>query len=117
QGDVEVNAQGHHVTGAFQSPGLQWLGADKKFAMHDARMRTDVSTERHRVSRSDTFVRLGSAAVTQRTDAQATWAITGAELRATTATARGTLQAVADAQLATLRLADVSYGAGTSHLE
>jgi len=56
-------------------------------------------------------------AVTHRTHAQATWAVTGAELRATTATPSGTLQAVADGQLETLRLADVSYGSGTSHLE
>src|SRR5262249_36973693 len=68
QGDVAVNAQGHHVTGTFHSPGLQLLGEVTKFAMHDARMRTDVSTERHHVSRSDTFVRVGSVALTQRTE-------------------------------------------------
>jgi len=56
-------------------------------------------------------------AVTHRTHAQATWAVTGAELRATTATASRTLQAVADGQLATLHLADAAYGSGTSHLE
>jgi uncharacterized protein YdgA (DUF945 family) len=117
QGDVAVDAQGHHVTGAFHSPGLQLAGQDKKFALHDASMRTDVSTERRHVSRSDTFVRVGSMAVTHRTHAQATWAVTGAELRATTATTSGTLQAVADGQLATLRLADASYGSGMSHLE
>jgi uncharacterized protein YdgA (DUF945 family) len=117
QGDVVVDAQGHHVTGAFQAPGLQLVGRDKKFALHDAVMRTDVSTERRHVSRSDTFVRVGSVALTPRTDTQATWAVTGAELRATTVTASGTLQAVADVQLETLRLADASYGSGTSHLE
>jgi uncharacterized protein YdgA (DUF945 family) len=46
QGDVAVDTQGRHVTGAFQSPGLQLLGKDNKFALHDASMRTDVSTER-----------------------------------------------------------------------
>ena len=117
QGDVAVDTQGHHVTGAFQSPGLQLVGKDKKFALHDVSMRADVSTKRRLVSHSDTFVRVGSMAVTHRTNAQATWAVTGAELRATTATASGTLQAVADGQLATLRLADASYGSGTSHLE
>jgi len=117
QGDVAVEAQGHHVTGAFQSPGLQLVGKDKKFVLHDASLRTDVSTERRHVSHSDTFVRVGSMEVTHRTHAQATWAVTGAELRATTATASGTLQAVADVQLETLRLADASYGSGTSRLE
>jgi uncharacterized protein YdgA (DUF945 family) len=117
QGDVAVDTQGHHVTGAFQSPSLQVAGENKKFAMRDAIMRTDVSTERRHVSHSDTFVRVGSVAVTHRADVQATWAVTGAELRTTTATASGTLQAVADGQLATLRLADTSYDAGTSHLE
>ena len=117
QGDVAVDAQGHHVTGAFQSPGLQLLGENKKFALHDVSMRADVSTERHHVSHSDTFVRVGSMAVMRRTPAQATWAVTGAELRATTTTAGRTLQAVADGQLETLRLADASYGSGTSHLE
>src|SRR5262249_5292514 len=106
QGDVAVDAQGHHVTVAFQSPGLQLqlVGEEKKFAMRDAVMRTEVSAERRSVSHSMTFVRVGSMAVTHRTDAQATWAVTGAELRATTTTASGTLQAVADGQLATLRL-------------
>jgi uncharacterized protein YdgA (DUF945 family) len=117
QGDVAVDTQGHHVTGAFQSPGLQLVGADKKFALQDVSLRADVSTKRRLVSHSDTFVRVGSMAVTHHTNAQATWAVTGAELRATTATASGTLQAVADGQLETLRLADVSYGSGTSHLE
>jgi uncharacterized protein YdgA (DUF945 family) len=117
QGDVAVGAQGHHVTGVFQSPGLQLLGKDKKFAMHDAVMRTDVSTERRHMSRSDTFVRVGSMAVTPRTDAPASWAVTGAELRTTAATASGMLQAVADGQIDTLRLAGAAYSAGTSHLE
>jgi len=117
QGDVAVDAQGHHVTGAFQSPGLQLVGEEKKFAMRDAVMRTEVSAERRSVSHSMTFVRVGSMAVTHRTDAQATWAVTGAELRATTTTASGTLQAVADGQLATLRLVDASYDSGTAHLE
>jgi hypothetical protein len=45
QGDVVVDAQGHHVTGAFQIPGLQLAGEDRKFALHGAVMRTDVSTE------------------------------------------------------------------------
>jgi uncharacterized protein YdgA (DUF945 family) len=117
QGDVAVDTQGHHVTGAFQSPGLQLVGKDKKFALHDVSMRADVSTKRRLMSHSDTFVRVGSVAVTHHTHAQATWAVTGAELRATTATASGTLQAVADGQLATLRLADASYSSGTSHLE
>ena len=117
QGDVAVDTQGHHVTGAFQSPGLQLLGKDNKFALHDASLRTDVSTERRHVSRSDTSVRVGSMAVTRRTPAQTAWAVTGVELHATTATASGTLQAVADVQFATLRLADASYGSGTSRLE
>jgi uncharacterized protein YdgA (DUF945 family) len=117
QGDVAVDAQGHHVTGAFQSPGLQLLGEDTKFVLHEASVRADVSTARHQVSRSDTFVRVGSVAVTPRTAVQAAWAVTGAELRATTATAGGTLQAVADVQLETLRLDNISYGSGTSHLE
>ncbi len=117
QGDVAVDAQGHHVTGAFQSPGLQLVGGDKKFALRHASMRADVSTERRHVSRSDTFVRVGSMTVMRRTHAPATWAVTGAELRASTATASGTLQAVADVRLETLRLADASYSSGTSHLE
>ena len=116
-GDVAVDAQGHHVTGAFQSPGLQLVGREQKFALRDASMRTDVSTERRHVSRSATFVRVGSMAVTRRTPAQAAWAVTGAELRATATTASGTLQAVADVQFETLRLADASYGPGTSRLE
>ena len=117
QGDVAVDTLGHHVTSAFRTPGLQLLGRDKKFALRDASMRADVSTARQHVSRSDTFVRIGSMAVTHRTQAQATWAVTGVELRATTATASETLQAVADVQLETLRVADASYGSGTSHLE
>src|SRR6266581_3797908 len=56
QGDVAVDAQGHHVTGTFQSPGLQLLGEDTKFALHDVSMRADVSTEHRHVSHSDTFV-------------------------------------------------------------
>ena len=95
----------------------QLLGKDNKFALHDASMRADVSTERRHVSRSDTSVHVGSMAVTRRTPAQTAWAVTGAELHATTATASGTLQAVADVQFATLRLADASYGSGTSRLE
>jgi hypothetical protein len=117
QGDVAVDAQGHHVTGAFQSPGLQLVGEDKKFAMHDAVIRTNVSTERRHMSRSDTLVRVGSIAVTPRTDAPVSWAVTGAELRTTAANASGMLQAVADGQIDTLHLAGASYGAGTSHLE
>jgi uncharacterized protein DUF945 len=117
QGDVAVDAQGHHVTGTFQSPGLQLLGEDKKFAMHDAIMRTVVSAERRRASRSDTVIRVGSMAVTPRTEAPAAWAVTGAELRTIAATASGMLQAVADGQIDTLRLAGASYSAGTSHLE
>jgi uncharacterized protein YdgA (DUF945 family) len=114
---VVVEAQGYHVTGTFQAPGLQLIGADKRFALHDASMRTNVSTERRHMSRSDTFVRIGSVALTPHTDTQATWAVTGAELRTTAATASGMLQAVADVQIETLRLADASYGFGTSHLE
>jgi uncharacterized protein YdgA (DUF945 family) len=117
QGDVTVDAQGHHVTGAFQGPGLQLAGVDKKFALHDVRVRAEVSTRRRLVSHSDTSVRVGSIEVTHRANAQATWTVTGAELRATAATAGGTLQAVADGQLTSLRLADTSYGSGTSHLE
>ena len=117
QGDVVVEAQGYHLTGTFQAPGLQLVGADKMFALHDASMRTNVSTERRHMSRSDTFIRVGSVALTPHTDTQAAWAVTGAELRMTTATASGMLQAVADVQLETLRLADTSYGTGTSHLE
>ena len=117
QGDVTVDAQGHHGTGAFQSPGLQLVGANNKFSMRDAVMHTDVSTERRSRSRSDTFVRVGSMAVTPRTDAPATWAVTGAELRTSAATASGMLQAVADGQFDTLRLDGALYGAGTSHLE
>jgi uncharacterized protein YdgA (DUF945 family) len=117
QGDVVVDTQGRHVTGAFQSPGLQLLGADTKFVLREASVRADVSTARHQVSRSDTFVRVGSVAVTYRTAAQAAWAVTGAELHAATSTAGETLQAVADVQLETLQLDNASYGAGTSHLE
>ena len=117
QGDVVVEAQGYHVTGTFQAPRLQLVGADTTFALHDAIMRTDVSTERRHMSRSDTFVRVGSVALTPHTETQATWAVTGAELRTTTATASGTLRAAADVQIETLRLADASYGSGTSHLE
>ena len=117
QGDVVVDVQGYHVTGAFQAPGLQLVGEERTFALHDAIMRTNVSTERRHMSRSDTFVRVGSVALTSHTDTQATWAVTGAELHTTTATASGTLQAVADVQIETWRLADASYGSGTSHLE
>ena len=117
QGDVVVGVQGKHVTGAFQAPGLQLVGAERTFALHDARMRTDVSTERRHRNRSDTSVRIGSMALTSHTETQATWAVTGAELRTTTTTASGTLQAVADVRLDTLRLADAAYGSGTSHLE
>jgi uncharacterized protein YdgA (DUF945 family) len=117
RGDITVDTQGHHITGAFQSPGLQVVGEETKFVLHDASVRADVSTARHRVSRSDTVVRVGSVAVTHRTTAQAAWAVTGTELRATTATVGETLQAVADVHLETLRLNNTSYGAGTSHLE
>jgi uncharacterized protein YdgA (DUF945 family) len=117
RGEVVVDAQGYHVTGAFQAPGLQLVGEEHTFTLHNAVMRTDVSTERRHMSRSDTFVRVGSVALTPHTATQATWAVTGAELHTTTAAARGTLQAVADVQLETLRLADASYGPGTSHLE
>src|SRR5215510_13640287 len=88
QGDVAVDAQGHHVTGAFHSSGLQVAGEDKKFALRDASMRADVSTKRHHVSRSDTFVRVGSMAVTHRTQTQAIFAVSGAERHAPTAPAR-----------------------------
>jgi uncharacterized protein YdgA (DUF945 family) len=117
QGDVTVDAQGHHVTGAFQSPGLQLAGADKKLALHDVSLRAEVSTKRRLVRHSDTVVRVGSLAVTHRTHAPATWAVTGADLHATTAITSGTLHAVADGQLTTLQLADASYGSGTAHLE
>jgi uncharacterized protein YdgA (DUF945 family) len=116
QGDVVVDAQSYHVTGAFQAPGLQLVGAKQTFALHDASLRADVSTKRHHMSRSDTFVRVGSVALTPHTDTQATWAVTGARLHTTTATAGGMLQAVVDVQIETLRLADTSYDTGTSHL-
>ena len=117
QGDVVVDAQGYHVTAAFQAPRLQLVGEKTTFALHEASLRTDVSTERRHRRRSDTFVRVGSVALTPHTDTQATWAVTGAELRTTTATAGGMLQAVANVQLETLRLADTTYGTGTSRLE
>jgi len=117
RGDVVVDTQGHHITGTFQSPGGQLVSEDKKFVLHDASVRADVSTARHHVSRSDTIVRVGSVALTHGPAAQAAWAVTGAELRTTTTTTGGTLQAVADVQLETLYLDNVSYGSGTSHLE
>jgi uncharacterized protein YdgA (DUF945 family) len=117
QGDVVFDAQGHHITSALQSPSLELLSADTKFVLHDTSVRADVSTAYPHVSRSDTLVRVGSVALTYRTAAPAAWAVTGVELRATTVTAGGTLQAVADIQLETLRLDNASYGTGTSHLE
>ena len=117
QGDITVEAQGHHVTGALRAPGLQVSGADAKFALYDVVAHTDVAIEHRHASRSDTIVRVGSVAVTDRTDAPATWAVIGGEMRATTATTRETLQAVADLRIETLRLVEASYGPGTSRLE
>jgi uncharacterized protein YdgA (DUF945 family) len=56
-------------------------------------------------------------AVTHRPAAQATWAITGGEVRASATTVGETLQAVADVQLDTLHLADMRHGPGTLHLD
>jgi uncharacterized protein YdgA (DUF945 family) len=117
QGDVVVDAQGYHVAATFQAPGLHLVGEKTTFALREASLRTDASTERRHKRRSDTSVRVGSVALTPHTETQATWAVTGAELRTTTATASGMLQAVANVQLETLRLANTAYGTGTSRLE
>jgi uncharacterized protein YdgA (DUF945 family) len=51
------------------------------------------------------------------TTTQATWAVTGGEVRATTTTTGETLQAVADVQLDTFHLADMPHGPGTLHID
>jgi len=117
-GDMTVGANGDHITGSLQTSGLQMVREDSVLALHDVTARTDVSTGHRQSRRSDTFVRVGSVAVTHRPEAQATWAITGGEVRATTTTAAGeTLQAVADVQLDTFHLADMPHGPGTLHLD
>jgi len=117
RGDVTVGAYGHHITGTLRTPGLQIAREDSVLAVHDVTVRTDVSTGEQQPSRGDTSMRIGSIAVTHRPATQATWAITGGELR-TTATAVGeTLQAVADVQLDSFQLADMAHGPGTLHLD
>lgn len=116
-GDVTVGANGHYFTGALQVPSLQVAREDSVLALHDVTARTDVSTGYGQPSRSDTFVRVGSVKVTHRPEAQATWAITGGEVRATTTAAGETLQAVADVRLDTFHLADMPHGPGTVHLD
>lgn len=116
-GDVTVGAHGHHITGALRTPGLQVVREDSVLALHDVTARTDVSIGQQQPHRSDTSVRIGSVAVTHPPDGQATWAITGGEVRATTTAAGETLQAVADVQLDTFHLADMSQGPGTLHLD
>jgi uncharacterized protein YdgA (DUF945 family) len=116
-GDVTVGAHGHHITGALRAPGLQMAQEGSVLAVHDVTARTDVSTGRQQPSRSDTAVRVGSIALTHRTEAHATWAITGGAVRATTTATGETLQAVADVQLDTFQLADMPHGPGTLHLD
>ncbi len=115
-GDVTVGANGHRGTGSLRAPGLQVAREDSVLALHDVTARTDVSTGHRQPSRSDTVVRIGSVALTYRHDSQATWAITGGEVRAT-ATAGEMLQAAADVQLETFHLADMPHGPGTLHLD
>src|SRR5262249_2995061 len=115
-GDVTVGAHGHHITGALRTPGLQMAREGSVLAVHDVIARTDVSTGQQ-PSRSDTSVRVGSLAVTYHPATQPTWAITGGEMRATATVAGEILQAVADVQLDTLHLADMSHGPGTVHLD
>jgi len=116
-GDVTVGAHGRHITGSLRAPGLQVAREDSVLALHDVTARADVSTGYRQSSRSDTFVRVGSIVVTHRPEAQATWAITGGEVRATASAAGETLQAVADVQLDTFHLADMPHGPGTLHLD
>ena len=116
-GDVTVDANGHHVTGSLRALGLKLARQDGEFALHDVVTRAHMSTAHRQPSRSDTFVRVGAIEMTSRTANQSIWSMTGGEVRALTTVAGETLQAVADVQLDTLRLADVPYGPGTSHLE
>src|SRR5262249_8591225 len=116
-GDVTVGAHGHHITGTLRTPGLQMARAGSVLAVHDVTARTDVSTGQQQPSRSDTSVRVGSIAVTHHPATQATWAITGGEIRATATAAGETLQAVSDVQLDTLYLADMTQGPGTLHID
>jgi uncharacterized protein YdgA (DUF945 family) len=116
-GDVTVGASGEHAASSLQTPGLKFIGADSVVALHDVVTRTEVLTRHRQPSRSDTLVRVGAIEVTNRTENQCTWAITGGEVRATTTVTGETLQGVTDVQLDTLRLADVPHGPGTLHLE
>jgi len=79
--------------------------------------RTAVSTGQQQPTHSDTVVRLGAVEATHRTEVQATWAISDGEVRASTTATGAMLQAVAEVQLDTLRLAEVLAGPGTAHLE
>ena len=87
-----MSANGHHVTGVLQAPGLQWVGDDSTLALHDVVTRTEVSTGHRQPSRSDTLVRLGALEMTSRTREQTTWAMTGAEVRAAATATEETLQ-------------------------
>lgn len=116
-GDVIVRADGHHITAALQVHGLRLAGADNALALHDMVTRTEVSTGHRQPSRSDTFIKVGAIEVTNHSENQSVWAMTDGEMRATTTVAGAMLQAIADVQLDTLRVADMPYGPGTSHLE
>lgn len=116
-GDVTIGVHGRHITGSLRAPGLQVVREDSVLALHDVTAHTDVSTEYRQPGRSATWVRVGSIAVTHRPAAQATWAITGGEVRASATTVGETLQAVADVQLDTVHLADMRHGPGTLHLD
>ena len=117
QGDVAIDAQGRHITGVLQADGFTLTGEDTKFALHEVVARTNILTEPRYASQGDTTVRVGSVALTPRAEAPATWAVTGGEIQATTTTTSGTLQAMADLHIETLRLGEASYGPGSSHLE
>jgi uncharacterized protein YdgA (DUF945 family) len=117
QGDVTVAAQGRHITGVMQAHGFTWSGGDTKFALHEAVARTDIVTAPRNASRGDTSIRVGSVALMPLAEAEATWAVTGGELQATTATTSEMLQVTADLHIETLRLAEASYGPGSSQLE
>jgi uncharacterized protein YdgA (DUF945 family) len=117
QGDISVAAHGEHATGVLRTPGLKFVADESVVVLHDAVTRSEVWTGRRQPDRSATSVRVGAVAVTGRTAEPSSWAMTGGEVRATTTVADATLEATVDVQLDALRLVDVPYGPGTSHLE
>jgi len=117
QGEVTVDAHGRHITGTVQAPGLALMWEDSRLALQHASAQVEVLTPRRQPARSTLTIRLGSLALTHRSAASASWAMTTASLQTTATTAHGLLQAHVTSQAHALRLGDGSYGPGTARLD